>query len=74
MTVRFHLLDAYGEIPDKLRRAIRRELRDALVSVSTCLSVDRLDVLIVPSRWVIPEYGLSGRTEGKGRVTITVDP
>jgi hypothetical protein len=74
MTVRFHLLDAYGEIPTRLRRLIKRELQDALVPVSSRLTVDRLDILIVPSRWVIPEFGLSGRTEGKGRVVITVDP
>lgn len=74
MTVKFHLLDAYGEISPPLRRPIKRELQDALVSVSTHLTVDRLDVLIVPGKWVIPEFGLTGRTEGKGRVVITVDP
>lgn len=74
MTVKFHLLDAYGEIPAPLRRSIKRELQDALVTVSTHLTLDRLDVLILPSKWVIPEYGLTGRTEGKGRVIVTVDP
>jgi hypothetical protein len=74
MTVKFHLLDAYGEIPPRLRRAIKRELRDALVTVSSRISVERADVLIVPGKWVIPEFGLTGQTHGKGRVTITVDP
>jgi hypothetical protein len=74
MTVKFHLLDGYGEIPTPLRRSIKRELQDALVTVSTHLTLDRLDVLVLPGKWVIPEYGLTGRTEGKGRVTITVDP
>ena len=74
MTVKFHLLDAYDEIPPRLRRAIKRELRDALVTVSTHISVDRTDVLVVPGKWVIPEFGLTGQTHGKGRVTITVDP
>ena len=74
MTVKFHLLDACDEIPVRRRRAILRELRDALVTVSTHLTVDRVDVVVAPGKWVIPEYGLTGRTEGKGRVSITIDP
>lgn len=74
MTVKFHLLDAYGEIPSRLRRPIKRELQDALVTVSSHIAIDRTDVLIVPGKWVIPEFGLTGQTAGKGRVTITVDP
>jgi hypothetical protein len=74
MAVKFHLLDAYGEIPPALRRSIKRELRDSLASVSTHLTVDRVDVLVVPGKWVIPEYGLTGQAGGKGRITITVDP
>jgi len=74
MTVKFHLLDAYGEIPPRLRRPIKRELQNALITVSTRLGVDRADVLIVPGKWVIPEFGLVGQAQGKGRVTITIDP
>src|SRR5438045_9694516 len=74
MTVKFHLLDAYSEIPSRLRRPIKRELQAAFVTVSTHLTVDRTDILIVPGKWVIPEFGLTGQTYGKGRVTITVDP
>jgi len=74
MTVKFHLLDAYREIPARLRRPIKRELQDALVTISSHISIDRTDVLIAPGKWVIPEYGLTGQTGGKGRLTITVDP
>jgi len=74
MTVKFHLLDAYGEIPTRLRRLIKREPESALVSISTHIMVERTDVLIVPGKWVIPEFGLTGQAQGKGRVTITIDP
>jgi len=74
MTVRFVLLDAFEEIPMRLRAAILRELDDALARIVPILPIDRVDVVLAPSRRVIPEYGLDGITHGKGRITLSFDP
>jgi uncharacterized protein YjaZ len=76
MTVRFHFLDAYEEIPARLLQAIQRELLAALTQVSTLLSVAQVDVVVAPAqaRSVIPELGMTGMSHGKGRITISIDP
>src|SRR5690348_9431346 len=76
MTVRFHFLDAYEEIPARLFQAIQRELLAALTQVSTLLPVAQVDVVVAsaPAGFVIPEYGLTGISHGKGRITISIDP
>ena len=76
MTVQFHFLDAYEEVPVRLFQAIQRELHAALTQVSTLLPVAQVDVVVAPAQaqWVIPEYGMTGFSHGKGRITISIDP
>jgi uncharacterized protein YjaZ len=76
MTVQFHFLDAYEEIPIRLFQAIQRELLAALTHVREPLPVRQVDVVVAPaqSQSVIPEYGMTGMSHGKGRITISIDP
>jgi uncharacterized protein YjaZ len=76
MTVQFHFLDAFEEIPIRLLQAVQRELHAALAQITTLLPIAQVDVVVAPaqSQWVIPEYGLTGMSHGKGRITISIDP
>lgn len=74
MTIRFHLLDAYDEIPARVRDTILGELERAKARVTQLLPLDRVDVVIGPGYRVIPEYGLEAFTQSKGRIGISVDP
>lgn len=74
MTIRFHLLDALEEISPGIARDVVVDLETARDRVSGILPVDKVDVVVAPSPWVIPEYGLNGFAHGKGRVTVSVDP
>ncbi len=74
MPVKFHFLDAFDEIPRRLREAIQGELDDALARILLRLPIDRVDIVVAPSNWVIPEYGLNGFAHGKGRITFSIDP
>ena len=76
MTVQFHFLDAYQEIPLRLFASIQRELQSALPRVTSLLPIGQVDVVVAFAfpQWVIPEYGLMGWSHGKGRITIAIDP
>ena len=74
MTIAFHLLDAMGELPAQLKEGVMGELEAAKERIVRFVQMDRLDVVVAPEAWVIPEWGLSGRTNGPGRITITLDP
>jgi hypothetical protein len=76
MTVKFHLLDAYDEIPRADRDAVLAALQSALPRVLERLPIDRVDVVVGYSDpfWTIPAYGIGGWSHGKGRVSITVAP
>lgn len=74
MAVRFHLLDAYGEMPPLLRERVTAGLADALPGILARLPLDRVDIVVAPGPWVIPELGTNGQAHGPGRLTITVDP
>ena len=74
MTIEFHLLDAMDEIPALLRNDVICELEAANEQIAQHLQLDRLDVVVAPEPWVLPEWGLSGRANGPGRITITLDP
>lgn len=76
MTVRFHLFDAFDEIPGEDRVAIVAALEQALPRVLARLPVDRVDVVIGYSDpfWTVPAWGVGGYSHGKGRISITVAP
>jgi uncharacterized protein YjaZ len=74
MTVRFYLLDALGDIPADLTEAILDEFEAAREKACALLPVDRVDVVVAPSSFVIPRLGMSGFTHTKSRVTISVNP
>lgn len=74
MAVRFHLLDAYGEMPPPLRERVMAGLADALPGILARLPLDRADIVVAPGPWVIPELGANGQAHGPGRLTMMVDP
>ena len=74
MTIEFHLLDAMDEIPALLKHDVMCELEAANEQIAQHLRLDHLDVVVAPEPWVLPEWGLSGRANGPGRITITLDP
>lgn len=74
MTIRFHLLDAMDEIPSQLRDDVMGELEAANQQIARFVQMDRLDVVVAAEAWVIREWGLSGRANGPGRITFTLDP
>src|SRR5262245_3101809 len=76
MTVRFHLFDAFDEIPDADRISILASLEMALPRIRARLPIERVDVVIGysdPFR-TIPAWGIGGYAHGKGRISITVAP
>ena len=74
MTITFHLLDAMDEIPAQLRDDVMGELEAANQQIARFVQLDCLDIVVAPEAWVIREWGLSGRANGPGRITITLDP
>ena len=70
----FHLLDAMNELPAQLKDDVMGELEAASGRIADFVQLDRLDIVVAPEAWVIPEWGLSGRANGPGRITITLDP
>ena len=74
MTIAFHLLDAMDEFPAQLKEDVMGELEAASGHIADFVQLDRLDVVVAPEAWVIVEWGLSGRANGPGRITITLDP
>ena len=50
------------------------ELEAASGRIADFVHLDRLNIVVAPEAWVIPEWGLSGRTNGPGRITITLGP
>jgi Predicted Zn-dependent protease (DUF2268) len=76
MTVRFHLLDAFDEIPPADRISILASLEKALPLVLARLPMERVDIVVGYSdpAWMIPAWGIGGYAHGKGRISITVDP
>ena len=74
MTVTFHLLDAMGELPAQLKDDVMGELEAASGRIADFVQPNCLDIVVAPEAWVIPEWGLSGRANGPGRITITLDP
>ena len=74
MTVCFHLLDALDVIPAPLKGDVMRELDVANERIAQRVQLERLDVVVTPGDFVIPELGLNGFMQSPGLVTITVDP
>ena len=74
MTVTFHLLDAMGELPERLKEDVMGELEAASGQIADFVQLDRLDIVVAPEAWVIREWGLCGYANGPGRITITLDP
>jgi hypothetical protein len=76
MTVRFHLLDAFDEIPADDRKSILASLEMALPLVLARLPIERVDIVVGYSDpfWTIPAWGIGGYAHGKGRISITVAP
>ncbi len=76
MTVRFHLFDAFGEIPEDDRVSALAALETALPRILERLPIDRVDVVVGYSDpyWTIPAWGLGGFSHGKGRISITLAP
>ena len=74
MSITFHLLDAMNELPARLKEDVMGELEAASGQIADFVQLDRLDIVVAPEAWVIREWGLSGRANGLGRITITLDP
>ena len=74
MTIEIHLLDAMDEIPALLRNDVMCELEAANEQIAQHIQLDRLDIVVAPEPWVLREWGLSGRANGPGRITFTLDP
>ena len=74
MTVCFYLLDALDVIPAPLKGDVMRELGVANERIAQRVQLERLDVVVTPGDFVIPELGLNGFAQSPGLVTITVDP
>ena len=74
MTVRFHLLDAMDEIPALLKEEITRELEAANAQIAQLVLLERLDVVVAPGDFVIPELGLNGFASSPSLITVTLDP
>ena len=74
MTIEFHLLDAMDELPAQLKDDVIGELEAASGQIADFVQLDRLDIVVAPEAWVIPEWGLCGYANGPGRITITLDP
>jgi len=68
MTVRFHLLDAFDEIPPADRISILASLEQALPLVLARLPIERVDIVVGYSdpAWTIPAWGIGGYAHGKG--------
>ena len=74
MTIEILLLDAMDEIPALLRNDVMCELEAANQQIAQHIRLDRLDIVVAPEPWVLREWGLSGRANGPGRITFTLDP
>jgi hypothetical protein len=76
MTIRFHLFDAFDEIPSADRISILASLEEALPRVLGRLPIERVDIVVGYSDpfWTIPAWGIGGYSHGKGRISITVAP
>ena len=76
MSVRFHLLDAFDEIPADDRTSTLAALETALPRILSRLAIDRVDIVVgyVDPFWTIPAWGIGGFTHGKGQITIALAP
>ena len=74
MTVRFHLLDALDVIPEPLKGDVMHELEAANERIARLVRLDRLDVVVTPGDFVIPELGLNGLAQSPGLITVTLNP
>ena len=74
MTIAFHLLDAMDEIPAQLKEDVMRELDAANERIAHHVQLDRLDIVVAPNDYVIPELGLNGFASSPSLITITLDP
>jgi len=74
MTVRFHLLDALDAIPEPLKGHVMHELEAANERIAQLVQLDRLDIVVTPGDFVIPELGLNGLAHSPGLITVTLDP
>ena len=74
MTIAFHLLDAMEEIPAPLKEEVARELEAANARIARLVQLERLDVIVAPNDYVIPELGLNGFASSPSLITVTLDP
>ena len=74
MTIAFHLLDALDEIPAQLKEDVMRELDAANERIAHHVQPDRLDIVVAPNDYVIPELGPNGFASSPSLITITLDP
>jgi hypothetical protein len=74
MSLRVVPLDAGREFAPGRLDVIAGWLEDAARDVAPPLQADRIDVLVVPGKHLIPGWDCNGYTHGPWRITITVDP
>ena len=74
MSLRVVPLDAGREFASGRLDAIVSWLEDAARDVAPPLNAERIDVLVVPGKHLIPGWDCNGYTHGPWRITITVDP
>ena len=74
MSLKMVPLDAGHEFAPGRLDAIVGWLETAARDVVPPLRADRIDVLIVPGKRLIPDWDCNGFADGPWRITITVDP
>jgi hypothetical protein len=74
MTVRFVPLDAMQEFKPGRLDQIVGWLEEAALDIVPALQADRVDIVVVPSKWLIPGWNVNGFAHGSGRITMGVDP
>jgi Predicted Zn-dependent protease (DUF2268) len=74
MSLKLVPLDAGHEFAPGRLDSIVGWLEDAARDLAPPLQAERIDVLVVPGKRLIPGWDCNGYTHGPWRITITVDP
>jgi len=74
MSIKFVPLDAGREFAPGRLDAIIAWLEAAAREVAPPLDADRIDVVVVPGKRLIPDWDCNGYAHGPWRITLTLDP
>ncbi|MEE8630903.1 MULTISPECIES: hypothetical protein [Methylobacterium] len=73
MTIRFIALDAVAECPPGMLDRIVGCLDAAAAGIVPRLGLDRVDVVVAATHWLIPGWNLNAYAHGIAGLTIGVD-